>query len=89
MTFKLEFTKEVQKQLKKMDKFQSTLIVRWLYQHIDDIENPRSLGKSLCGNHVGRWRYRVGNYRIIVEIEDDRIVVTAIQIGHRKNIYDK
>lgn len=89
MKYKLKFTRDVKKQLKKMDKFQPTLLVRWLYQNIDETDDPRQYGKALSGNTAGRWRYRVGKYRIIVEIEDDRMVVTAIQVGHRRNLYDK
>ncbi|WP_427814940.1 type II toxin-antitoxin system RelE family toxin (plasmid) [Enterococcus sp. 22-H-5-01] len=88
MTYKVELTKDVLKQLRKMDKHQATLLTRWLYQNIDGTNNPRSHGKGLVGNRSGQWRYRVGNYRIIVEIEDERLLVTAIQVGHRKNIYD-
>ncbi|MDK6479834.1 type II toxin-antitoxin system RelE family toxin, partial [Enterococcus faecalis] len=44
---------------------------------------------ALSANRAGQWRYRIGNYRVIVEIEDERLVVTAIQVGHRRNVYDK
>lgn len=70
-----------------MDKHQSMLITKWLYQNIDGIHNPRRIGKALTENYSGRWRYRLGNYRAIVEIEDDRLVVTALSISHRKDIY--
>lgn len=88
MDYKLEFTRDVQKQFRKMDKPQATLLTRWLYQHVDGTDDFRKQGKALKGNHKGRWRYRVGNYRIIVGIKDDRIIVLAVQVGHRKNIYD-
>ena len=88
MTYRLEFTPEIQKQLRKMDKHQATLIVRWLYQHIDGIDDPRKFGKGLTANRSGQWRYRIGKYRVLVEIEDDQMVVIAIQVGHRRNIYD-
>lgn len=88
MTYRLEFTPEIQKQLRKMDKHQATLIVRWLYQHIDGIDDPRKFGKGLTANRSGQWRYRIGKYRVLVEIEDNQIVVIAIQVGHRRNIYD-
>lgn len=88
MSYRLEFTKDARKQLKKMDKHQATLLTRWLYQHIHGIEDPRKYGKGLTANRSGQWRYRIGNHRVIVEIEDERLVVTAIQIGHRRNIYD-
>lgn len=87
MRYRLEFTKDVQKQLRKMDKHQSVLLTRWLYQHIDGTDNPRKHGKALKGNRKDQWRYRVGNYRIIVEIQDNRMIVLALQVGHRKNIY--
>jgi mRNA interferase RelE/StbE len=88
MSYKLEFTRDVQRALRKMDKHQATLIVRWLYQHVDGTDNPRTFGKGLTANRSGQWRYRVGNYRVIVEIEDNRMVVTAINIGHRRDIYE-
>lgn len=87
MPYKLFFTKDVQKQLRKMDQFQSALITRWLYQHIDGTDEPKKLGKGLTANHSGHWRYRIGNYRVIVDIQDDKMIVLAIQVGHRKNIY--
>ena len=89
MTYRLEFTTDVKKQLKKMDKYQATLLTRWLYRNIDGTANPREHGKALSANRAGQWRYRIGNYRVIVEIEDERLVVTAIQVGHRRNVYDK
>ncbi|STP30497.1 type II toxin-antitoxin system RelE family toxin [Enterococcus durans] len=88
MTYRLEFTPEIQKQLRKMDKYQATLIVRWLYQHIDSVDDPRKFGKGLTANRSGQWRYRIGKYRVLVEIEDNQMVVIAIQVGHRRNVYD-
>lgn len=88
MSYHLEFTRDVQRSLRKMDKHQAKLIVRWLYQHVDGVEDPRSFGKGLTANRTGQWRYRIGNYRVIVEIEDNRMVVTAINIGHHRDIYD-
>lgn len=87
MPYKLFFTKDVQKQLRKMGKFQSALITRRLYQHIDGVDGPRKSGKGLTANRSGLWRYRIGNYRVLVDIQDDKMIVLAIQVGHRKNIY--
>lgn len=88
MTYRLVFTPEIQKQLRKMDNYQAALIVRWLYQHIDGIDDPRKFGKGLTASRSGQWRYRIGKYRVLVEIEDRQMVVIAIQVGHRRNIYD-
>lgn len=88
MSYKLHFSKDVQRSLRKMDKHQSALIVRWLYLHVDGIEDPRSIGKGLTANRSGQWRYRVGNYRVICDIKDDELIVETINVGHRRNIYD-
>ncbi|WP_125568791.1 type II toxin-antitoxin system RelE family toxin [Companilactobacillus insicii] len=88
MTYALYINKDAKKQLKKMDKYQAKLILQWLYTHIDNSIDPRVHGKGLTSTLSGLWRYRIGNYRVICEIEDDRLFVTAINIGHRNSIYD-
>ncbi|AYW47262.1 type II toxin-antitoxin system RelE/ParE family toxin [Tetragenococcus osmophilus] len=88
MSYRLVFTSEVQKQFRKMDKYQATLITRWLYQNIDGIDDPRKFGKDLTANRSGQWRYKIGKYRVIVEIEGSQLVVLVVQVGHRKNVYD-
>ncbi|WP_242325310.1 type II toxin-antitoxin system RelE family toxin [Faecalibaculum rodentium] len=52
-----------------------------------ELDNPRSIGKPLKGDKKGYWRYRVGNYRIIAKILDDRLEVLTVTVGHRKEIY--
>lgn len=49
--------------------------------------DPRAPGKALTGRFSGLWRYRVGDYRIICKIEDDRLVVLVVEVGHRRDIY--
>lgn len=83
----LEFSKRADKQLSKMDPGIRRVIVAWLLKNIDGCDDPRKHGKSLTGNHSGKWRYRVGNYRILCEIRDDDLVVLAIEIGHRREVY--
>jgi mRNA interferase RelE/StbE len=59
-----------------------------LKERVAKLENPRSIGKALQGSSFGElWRYRVGDFRIICKIEDNRLVVLIIRIGHRKEIY--
>lgn len=86
--YHLQLDKTVKKQLKKMDRYQAKLITMWLYTKIDGIEDPRSIGKGLTANKSGLWRYRIGNYRAIVEIKDNELIVLALNVGHRKNVYD-
>lgn len=87
MIYHVEFTKYALKQLKKLDKPTASLIIGWIRKNIEGCENPRIQGKGLSANRSGQWRYRVGDYRIIAEIEDDKVLVLVINIGHRKDIY--
>ena len=82
------FTKNALKQLKKMDKSSASLILGWIRKNIEGCDNPRVHGKGLIANRSGQWRYRVGDYRIITEIEDDKVIVLVLNVGHRRDIYD-
>ena len=86
--YHVEFTKNALKQLKKMDKSSASLILGWIRKNIEGCDNPRVHGKGLTANRSGQWRYRVGNYRIITEIEDDKVIVLVLNVGHRRDIYD-
>ncbi|MFI3082155.1 type II toxin-antitoxin system RelE/ParE family toxin [Streptococcus suis] len=87
MSYKVILSAKAQKQIRKLDKTAASLILRYLYKHIDGCDNPRQYGKALTANRSGHWRYRIGNYRVIVSIEDDKLIVTALEVGHRKEIY--
>ena len=87
MVYKLEFSKRFDRQLSKLDKSTQRYIFNWLIKHLDNVENPRYSGKSLTGNKQGLWRYRIGNYRVIVDISDTNCVIIAVEVGHRKFIY--
>lgn len=87
MVYKLEFSKRFDRQFSKLDKSTQRYIFNWLIKHLDNVENPRYSGKSLTGNKQGLWRYRIGNYRVIVGISDTNCVIIAVEVGHRKFIY--
>lgn len=87
MKYTVTFTKDALKQLKKMDKVTSSLILGWIRKNLEGCENPRAHGKGLTANRSGQWRYRVGDYRIITEIQDDKVVILVLNIGHRRDIY--
>ena len=89
MQYRIVFTDRAKKQIKKLDKHIASLIIGWLEKNIQGCENPRRHGKALVENKSGEWRYRIGDYRVICEIQDEEIVVLVLEIGHRKNIYDK
>jgi len=88
MGYKLEFTEDTLKQLKKLDKHQARLITQWLYINVDGADDSRQKGKGLIANLSGLWRYRIGQYRVICKIEDDRLVVLALNVGHRREVYN-
>lgn len=77
------------KDLKKIDKHQAKLILAWLKKNIDDCENPRLYGRPLRHDRKDEWRYRLGNYRILADIDDSIVRVEVVNVGHRKNIYKK
>lgn len=87
MVYKLEFSKRFDRQFSKLDKSTQRYIFNWLIKHLDNVENPRYSGKSLTGNKQELWQYRIGNYRVIVDISDTNCVIIAVEVGHRKFIY--
>lgn len=88
MKFHVEFTDQAKKQLKKMDKHTASLIVGWIRKNLEGCSNPRIIGKGLVANRSGQWRYRVGDYRLIAEIQDEKIIILIVSIGYRREIYD-
>ncbi|MBR5579749.1 MAG: type II toxin-antitoxin system RelE/ParE family toxin [Treponema sp.] len=84
---RLEFSEAARKAFKKIDKTMQKRIKEYL-DEVLQLENPRSRGKALTGNLVNLWRYRVGDYRIICDIQDEKILITVLRLGHRKEIYD-
>ncbi|MCL2140484.1 MAG: type II toxin-antitoxin system RelE/ParE family toxin [Dehalococcoidia bacterium] len=87
MKWQLEFTSKADKQLSKLNKNTSKIIVAWLMKYINGCENPRVHGKSLTGNHAGEWCYRIGKFRVLCDIQNGRLVVLALGISHRKDVY--
>jgi len=87
MKYHIEYTKTAAKQLKKMDRKIAALILSFIEDKLLDCDNPRLYGKALKGGLTEIWRYRVGNYRILAKIEDDRVIITIVEIGHRHDIY--
>jgi len=87
MKYTVEYTSRAIKDLKKLDKQTAAIILAWVEKNLLGCENPFLHGKGLTANHDGEWRYRIGDYRILAEIQNERIVILVLGIGHRKNIY--
>ncbi|MCC8058694.1 type II toxin-antitoxin system RelE/ParE family toxin [Cloacibacillus sp.] len=67
---------------------EARLITAWMRRNLDGYTDPRLPGKPLTGDRAGQWRYRVGNYRILAEISDERVTILVLKIGDRKDIYN-
>ena len=85
--YALVYSKEALKDLKKLDNSVSRVIYAWLKKNIDGCSDPRIHGKGFAANRSRQWRYHVGNYRIICKIEDDKVIVLVLTIGHRSTVY--
>lgn len=88
MKYRVEFSQRALKELKKLDRHTAALILGWIRKNLENCENPRQYGKGLTANKSGQWRYRVGDYRLLAEIEDDKIIILILNVGHRRDIYN-
>lgn len=84
--YKVEFEKKAIKNLKSIDNKQAALILTWIDNNLDGTTDPRKYGKPLKGKFNEYWRYRVGQYRVIVDIQDERLIIVVISLGHGKEI---
>jgi len=84
----IEFSEEAQKQFRKIDKTLRTRIENFLMMRLARHPEPKALGAPLTGDLGSFWRFRVGDYRIIADIMEDRLVIHVLKIGHRRHIYD-
>ncbi len=88
MAWKVELSAEAARELGKLDAQPARRILKFLHERVASLDNPRSIGKALRGSRLGEfWKYRVGPYRLICKIEDDRLIVLVLRVGHRKEIY--
>ena len=89
MGYNVEYSKQAVKFLKKLDRTAKILIKEWIENNLIGCSNPFYKGKSLTGDKKGYWRYRIENYKIICEIEQDKLIITIIEVGHRSTVYKR
>ncbi len=87
MSYRVETTARFDKEFKKLDRYTQKMVKAWIEKNLIDCNDPRLHGKGLTANRSGQWRYRIGDYRLICLIEDNRLVILALSIGHRSDIY--
>ncbi len=86
--YKVEFTDKALKFLKKADHTTAKLILSWIKKNLVSCSDPRAHGKPLVANRSGQWCYRIGDYRVLCEIEDDKVLILVVAIGHKRDIYN-
>lgn len=87
MKFQIITTAKFDKAFSKLDKHTQIIIKSWIEKNLFDSDNPRLHGKGLTANRSGQWRYRIGDYRLICDIQDNKLVIVMIDVGHRREIY--
>ncbi len=87
--WEIRFSDEALKELKKLDRYTVKLIDSWIRKHLEFADDPRVTGKPLKANQAGKWRYRIGDYRMLCKIDDGILLILVIKIGHRKDVYDR
>ncbi len=88
MTWSVEWDDAAAKELRKLDRQAQLDILRYFRERIATDEDPHRFGKPLSRELASLWRYRVRNYRMICSIEEDKLVVLVLRVGHRKDIYE-
>ena len=88
MAWQIELSERASRELAALDPQNSKRILNFLTQRVAKQDDPRSMGKPLRGATFGElWRYRVGDFRMVCKIEDDRLVVLVVRVGHRRDVY--
>ena len=88
MAWQIEFDPDALKDLRKIDKPIQIRLVGFLRSRVGALDDPRSIGEALSGQRLGSyWKYRVGDWRIICDIQDQRIVVRVLRMGNRREVY--
>jgi len=88
MAWRVELDREARRDLDKLDPQNAKRILIFLHERIAGLEDPRQIGEALKGSKLGEfWKYRVGDFRIIASLEDQRVTVLVVRVGHRREIY--
>jgi mRNA interferase RelE/StbE len=88
LAWQIEFDPDALKDLRKIDKPIQIRLVGFLRTRVSSLSNPRDIGEALSGQRLGNyWKYRVGDWRIICDIQDQKILVRVLRIGHRREVY--
>lgn len=85
----VRFAKDAARTLKKMDRGQANMLLGWIEKNLEGTDEPRQHGKALRGNLRESWRYRVGDYRLIANLDDGTVTILVLRVGHRRDVYER
>ncbi|HBP4890779.1 TPA: type II toxin-antitoxin system RelE/ParE family toxin [Pseudomonas aeruginosa] len=90
MAWRIELDPAAEKELRKLGHDAAKRILRFLFERVGKLDDPRSIGEALKGAKLGTfWKYRVGDYRIIVDVQDETLSVLVVRIGNRREVYKR
>jgi len=89
LAWTVEISDVAERQLRKLDEPVQERILNWLSDRIEACKNPRHFGEPLKGDRAGFWRYRIGDYRVLCDIQDENVLVLVLTIGHRRQVYKR
>ena len=87
MIYTVATTARFDREFKKLDRYTQRMIKSWIDKNLIGCSDPRQHGKGLTANRSGQWRYRIGDYRLICEIQDNELIILALSVGHRREVY--
>ena len=87
MAWRIEFVPAAAKELRKLGRIEAARIIATLETRIAALDDPRTLGSALTGEFGGLWRWRIGDYRVVARIEDERITILVVRVAHRREVY--
>ncbi|MFM7394099.1 MAG: type II toxin-antitoxin system RelE family toxin [Cyanobium sp.] len=88
MAWTLRISETAKRQLKKLDRSTAQILLRYLNRVLQEAEDPRQRGKALTANLAGLWRYRIGDYQVICQIEEQALILLVVKVGHRSDVYE-
>ena len=90
MAWRIEFEPSAEKELRKLGREQSHRILKFLSERVVKLNDPRAIGEALKGSKLGEfWKYRVGDYRVIANIQDNVLCILVVRIGNRRDVYKR
>lgn len=87
MKYRVATTDRFDREFRKLDRYTKRMIKAWIEKNLMDCTDPRQHGKGLTANRSGQWRYRIGDYRLLCEIQDNELIILALTVGHRREVY--